>query len=120
MFSSLISIPIVTADLVSLCPVNILINIVLLGSKVAAVLLSNSISLLASAVDSALDFLSTLIIWGTSVAAADSQSPNSKTRYPTGKKRFESLGVLIFRSVHSSHFPLQKLLSLTLHLIQAL
>ncbi|KAJ7828083.1 hypothetical protein B0H13DRAFT_1656530 [Mycena leptocephala] len=73
--------------------VNILVNILLLGSKGAAVLLSNSISLLASFVDSALDFLSTLIIWGADFAA---KREDRGAKYPTGKKRFEPLGVLIF------------------------
>ncbi|KAJ7366557.1 cation efflux family-domain-containing protein [Mycena albidolilacea] len=73
--------------------VNILVNILLLGSKGAAVLLSNSMSLLASFVDSALDFLSTLIIWGADFAA---KREDRGTKYPTGKKRFEPLGVLIF------------------------
>lgn len=73
--------------------VNIVVNILLLGSKGAAVALSNSISLLASFVDSALDFLSTLIIWGADFAA---KREDHGTKYPTGKKRFEPLGVLIF------------------------
>ncbi|KAJ7644348.1 cation efflux family-domain-containing protein [Roridomyces roridus] len=73
--------------------VNILVNILLLGSKGAAVALSNSISLLASFVDSALDFLSTLIIWGADFAA---KREDRNSKYPTGKKRFEPLGVLVF------------------------
>ncbi|KAJ6486207.1 cation efflux family-domain-containing protein [Mycena vitilis] len=73
--------------------VNILVNILLLGSKGAAVLVSNSVSLLASFVDSAMDFLSTLIIWGADFAA---KRKDHGSKYPTGKKRFEPLGVLIF------------------------
>ncbi|KAJ7505577.1 hypothetical protein B0H11DRAFT_2273063 [Mycena galericulata] len=73
--------------------VNMLVNILLLVSKGGAVLLSNSISLLASFVDSALDFLSTLIIWGADFAA---KREDRGSKYPTGKKRFEPLGVLIF------------------------
>ncbi|KAJ7695736.1 hypothetical protein B0H17DRAFT_425971 [Mycena rosella] len=73
--------------------VNILVNIILLCSKGAAVLFSNSVSLLASFVDSALDFLSTLIIWGADFAA---KREDRSSKYPTGKKRFEPLGVLIF------------------------
>lgn len=42
---------------------NLLVNVLLLGAKGGAILLSNSISLLASFVDSALDLLSTLIIF---------------------------------------------------------
>lgn len=109
--------------------VNILINIVLLASKGGAVLLSKSISLIASFVDSALDLLSTAIIYFTAVAAGAKEtktrvSPSNQLarefsggvegatftdrrsrrffalcfllQYPTGKKRFEPLGVLIF------------------------
>ncbi|KAJ6511974.1 hypothetical protein C8R47DRAFT_674989 [Mycena vitilis] len=82
----------IRADKIAL-NVNILVNILLLGSKGAAVLFSNSISLLASFVDSALDFLSTLIIWGADFAA---KRKDHGSKYPTGKKRFEPLGVLIF------------------------
>ncbi|KAJ6620734.1 hypothetical protein B0H10DRAFT_1791208 [Mycena sp. CBHHK59/15] len=73
--------------------VNIIVNILLLCSKGTAVVFSNSISLLASFVDSALDFLSTLIIWGADFAA---KREDQGSKYPTGKKRFEPLGVLIF------------------------
>lgn len=73
--------------------VNIFVNIILLSSKGAAVAFSNSISLLASFVDAALDFLSTLIIWGADFAA---KREDRGAKYPTGKKRFEPLGVLIF------------------------
>lgn len=86
-------------------------------------LVSNSVSLLASLVDSALDLLSTAIIWGAAVAAGSKEQPGKgRTRvsrdisrhslrddlatdgplvsygcqYPTGKKRFEPLGVLVF------------------------
>lgn len=45
--------------------VNFLINFLLLAGKIAVVLLSNSMSLIASTVDSAMDFLSTVIIFGT-------------------------------------------------------
>ena len=54
---------------------------------------SSSISLVASFIDSALDFLSTLIILGTSIAMG---RQSDRHKYPAGKKRFEPLGVLIF------------------------
>ncbi|KAJ6466390.1 cation efflux family-domain-containing protein [Mycena sanguinolenta] len=73
--------------------VNILVNILLLSGKGFAVLLSSSMSLLASFVDSALDLLSTAIIWGADLAA---KREDVGAKYPTGKKRFEPLGVLIF------------------------
>jgi hypothetical protein len=73
--------------------VNFAINIILLVSKGFAVLSSTSISLVASFIDSALDFLSTLIILGTSIAMG---RQSDRHKYPAGKKRFEPLGVLIF------------------------
>jgi hypothetical protein len=50
--------------------INLLVNVLLLAGKAFAVLSSNSVSLLASLVDSALDLLSTIIIFGTSKAIA--------------------------------------------------
>ena len=73
--------------------VNFTINFLLLLSKGLAVLSSSSISLVASFIDSALDFLSTLIILGTSIAMG---RQSDRHKYPAGKKRFEPLGVLIF------------------------
>lgn len=51
-------------------PVNIGVNLLLLGTKAVASLASDSLSLFASALDSALDVLSTAIIWITSRAAS--------------------------------------------------
>ena len=64
------------------------------------VLISNSLSLLASAVDSAMDFLSTFIIFFTA-RAADTQDMD---HYPVGKKRMEPLGVAIFAVAMISSF----------------
>lgn len=47
---------------------NTIVNVLLVATKVVAVLYSSSISLTASLVDSALDLLSTVIILGTSWA----------------------------------------------------
>ncbi|EAL17217.1 hypothetical protein CNBN0450 [Cryptococcus deneoformans B-3501A] len=73
--------------------INTIVNILLVGGKTAAVLHSSSISLAASLVDSALDLLSTFIILGTSLAIG---MKTDSHKYPTGKRRFEPLGVLIF------------------------
>ncbi|UZJ57377.1 hypothetical protein CBS101457_006697 [Exobasidium rhododendri] len=75
--------------------INLAVNVLLLAGKAFAVISSNSVSLLASLVDSALDFLSTIIIFGTSKAIAY-RSWNTYFKYPVGKKRFEPLGVVIF------------------------
>lgn len=75
--------------------INLFINVLLLAGKGIAVLSSSSVSLLASLVDSALDLLSTLIIFGASKLVAF-KSAESYFKYPRGKKNFEPLGVVIF------------------------
>ncbi|KAK9452863.1 cation efflux family-domain-containing protein [Dipodascopsis uninucleata] len=75
--------------------VNFLINIFLLGGKFTIVILTNSISLIASLVDSVLDFLCTAIIW-ISTSLIGSAGSVSRLHYPVGKARLEPLGVLIF------------------------
>ncbi|KAK9492248.1 cation efflux family-domain-containing protein [Lipomyces doorenjongii] len=75
--------------------VNFLINVFLLAGKAAIVLLTHSISVIASLVDSALDFLCTTIIW-FSTSMVESSSASTKFMYPVGRTRLEPLGVLIF------------------------
>lgn len=75
--------------------VNIIINFLLLFGKIAVVLLSNSMSLIASTVDSAMDFLSTVIIFGTN-RVIEHRDWKSTYNYPTGKKRMEPVGILVF------------------------
>ncbi|KAK4704243.1 3-oxoacid CoA-transferase, partial [Phenoliferia sp. Uapishka_3] len=81
--------------------VNFLINFILLAAKIAIVLISSSMSLIASTVDSAMDFLSvrsvlsTVIIWGTS-RIIDHKDWKSTYNYPTGKQRMEPMGVVVF------------------------
>ncbi|KAJ6262483.1 Metal tolerance protein [Drechslerella dactyloides] len=72
--------------------VNLVANTILLAGKVVATLLTSSLSVLASLVDSALDFLSTAIIGLTTylIRRRDSQ------RYPIGRQRLEPIGVLVF------------------------
>ncbi|KAG7894084.1 uncharacterized protein OGAPODRAFT_16461 [Ogataea polymorpha] len=70
--------------------VNFAINVVLLVSKVVVVYFTKSVSIIASLVDSALDFLSTLVIFFSNKYAS-SQS----ARFPIGRKRLEPLGVLV-------------------------
>ncbi|CAD1808387.1 Cation efflux family protein [Candida parapsilosis] len=75
--------------------VNFLVNILLLVGKIAVTLLTNSLSVVASLVDSVLDFLSTFIIYVVNRLAAQN---NWKVQhsYPVGRSRLEPLGVLIF------------------------
>ncbi|EGG11134.1 uncharacterized protein MELLADRAFT_33368, partial [Melampsora larici-populina 98AG31] len=65
--------------------------------------LSNSISLIASLVDSAMDFLSTAIIWWTN-RKIDSKSWQSVWQYPVGKRRMEPMGVVVFSVFMISSF----------------
>ncbi|KAI5474634.1 cation diffusion facilitator [Pseudohyphozyma bogoriensis] len=74
---------------------NFALNFFLLGGKVFILIFSNSMSLLASTVDSAMDFLSTLIIFGTS-KIIEHKSWKSSYLYPTGKKRMEPMGITVF------------------------
>ncbi|KAK9460178.1 cation efflux family-domain-containing protein [Lipomyces oligophaga] len=75
--------------------VNFALNIFLLAGKAAVAVLSNSLSLAASLVDSALDFLSTAIIW-ISTIIIQSRSSRLRRAFPVGRARLEPIGVLVF------------------------
>lgn len=72
--------------------VNFAANIALLLGKVVVAVLTSSISIVASVIDSALDFLSTLIIYFSN-KLANTKNPK---RFPIGRARLEPIGVLIF------------------------
>ncbi|TQS39068.1 hypothetical protein Golomagni_00413 [Golovinomyces magnicellulatus] len=80
--------------------VNLVSNVLLLGSKIATILLTNSLSVLASLVDAALDLLSTGIIW-TTTKLIERQDHYS---YPIGKRRLEPIGVLVFSVIMVTSF----------------
>ncbi|KAL5334338.1 cation efflux family-domain-containing protein [Aspergillus crustosus] len=80
--------------------VNFVANVVLLAAKIAALLMTNSVSVLASLVDGALDFLSTTIVWITS-ALIRRQDPYA---YPISRRRLEPLSVLVFAVVMVTSF----------------
>lgn len=75
--------------------VNFLVNFVLLVGKIAILILTNSMSMVASLVDSVLDFLSTFIIY---IANRLTRQKNWRVShlYPVGRSRLEPLGVLVF------------------------
>ncbi|CAE6437589.1 unnamed protein product [Rhizoctonia solani] len=77
---------------------NFALNVVLLSGKGVAVLLSGSVSIWASFVDSFMDFLSTVIvIWTTYVISSSKRKGDQgRKKVPTGKQRMEPLGVVIF------------------------
>ena len=80
--------------------VNLAANTILLFGKIAVALLTNSLSVLASLVDAALDFLSTAIVWVTmSLIARQDQYA-----YPIGRRRLEPLGVVVFSVIMVTSF----------------
>lgn len=79
---------------------NLLANVLLLAAKIAITVMTSSVSILASLVDAALDFLSTAIIWSTTRLTAR----RDRHRYPIGRQRLEPVGVLIFSTVMITSF----------------
>lgn len=73
---------------------SVVVNVVLLGVKIAAFLQSSSLTVLASALDSALDLFSGVVL----VITAYLSAKKDPMTYPIGKPSFEPLGVLIFSS----------------------
>lgn len=75
--------------------VNFFINFLLLVGKVFIAFLTDSLSIVASLVDSLLDFLSTFIIY---IANRLSTTNDWQVRlaYPIGRAKLEPLGILIF------------------------
>lgn len=80
--------------------INLVANIVLLAGKVAVMLMTSSVSILASLVDATLDFLSTAIVWTTTQLIARQDS----YRYPVGRRRLEPIGVLVFSVIMIASF----------------
>ncbi|KAJ9157382.1 Cation efflux family protein [Pleurostoma richardsiae] len=72
--------------------VNFVANAALLAGKIAVIISVPSVSVLASLVDAALDFLSTIIVWTTTWLIGH----QDQYRYPIGRRRLEPLGVLVF------------------------
>ena len=80
--------------------VNLAANAVLLAGKIAVIVLTSSLSVLASLVDAALDFLSTAIVWTTSRMI----ERQDQYQYPVGRRRLEPIGVLVFSVVMVTSF----------------
>lgn len=79
---------------------NLAANMVLLIGKIAVMVLTSSLSVLASLVDAALDFLSTAIVWTTTKLISRQDQYN----YPVGRRRLEPLGVLVFSVIMITSF----------------
>lgn len=80
--------------------VNLLANTALLAGKLVVILLTSSLSVLASLVDAALDFLSTAIVWTTARMIAR----QDQYMYPVGRRRLEPIGVLVFSVIMVTSF----------------
>ena len=75
--------------------VNVIANIILLIAKGVAALSSNSLSLIASLLDSALDLLCTVIVWSTN-RLVSWRLDKLKKQFPVGRRRLEPVGILVF------------------------
>nr|POE70929.1 metal tolerance protein 3 [Quercus suber] len=80
--------------------VNLVANTLLLAMKIVVVALSSSVSVLASLVDAALDFLSTAIVWVTTRLIAH----KDQYAYPVGRRRLEPVGILVFSVIMITSF----------------
>ncbi|KAF2258681.1 hypothetical protein CC78DRAFT_477720 [Lojkania enalia] len=80
--------------------INLAANTTLLILKIIVTILTSSLSVIASLVDAALDFLSTAIVFVTSwmIARQDSYA------YPVGRRRLEPIGVLVFSVIMITSF----------------
>lgn len=84
--------------------INVVANIFLLAAKTGAIFYSQSLSLIASLADSALDLLCTLIVWSTNRIVSWRLAALQK-RFPVGRRRLEPMGILVFSVVGlPSHF----------------
>ncbi|KAA8523418.1 hypothetical protein F0562_009841 [Nyssa sinensis] len=70
-------------------------NLVLFVAKVYASIVSRSLAVIASTLDSLLDLLSGFILWFTAYAM---KKPN-QYRYPIGKRRMQPVGIIVFASI---------------------
>lgn len=82
--------------------INFVANAILLIGKIFVVFSVPSVSVLASLVDAALDFLSTAIVWLTTRLISSSQ--HDQNNYPVGRRRLEPVGVLVFSIIMMTSF----------------
>ncbi|PSN70994.1 hypothetical protein BS50DRAFT_570406 [Corynespora cassiicola Philippines] len=80
--------------------VNLSANTALLALKIIVAVMTSSLSVIASLVDAALDFLSTAIVWITSYMI----SRQDHYSYPVGRRRLEPIGVLVFSVIMITSF----------------
>jgi cation diffusion facilitator family transporter len=80
--------------------VNMSANATLLILKIIVTIMTSSLSVVASLVDAALDFLSTAIVWFTAWMIAR----QDRYAYPVGRRRLEPIGVLVFSVIMITSF----------------
>ena len=80
--------------------INLTANIILLAGKIVVIVLTSSLSVLASLVDAVLDFLSTAIVWTTTKLI----SRQDQYAWPVGRRRLEPVGVLVFSVIMITSF----------------
>ncbi|KAK4239447.1 hypothetical protein C8A03DRAFT_42927 [Achaetomium macrosporum] len=80
--------------------INFAANAILLAGKIAVIISVPSVSVLASLIDALLDFLSTVIVWVTTLLIRK----QDQYRYPVGRRRLEPLGVLVFSVIMITSF----------------
>ncbi|KAL6716287.1 hypothetical protein ACLMJK_005853 [Lecanora helva] len=80
--------------------INLAANAILLAGKIVVIVLTSSLSVLASLVDAALDFLSTAIVWTTTKLI----SRQDQYSYPVGRRKLEPIGVLVFSVIMITSF----------------
>lgn len=79
---------------------NFVANVALLASKIAIMAMTSSMSMLAGLVDGVLDFLSTVIVWVTTIMIRR----EDRNRYPISRRRLEPISVLIFSVIMVTSF----------------
>lgn len=80
--------------------INFIANVALLASKIAIMAMTDSMSMLAGLVDGILDFLSTVIVWVTTIMIRR----QDRNRYPISRRRLEPVSVLIFSVIMVTSF----------------
>jgi divalent metal cation (Fe/Co/Zn/Cd) transporter len=80
--------------------INMVANAALLIMKIIVTIMTSSLSVIASLVDAALDFLSTAIVWFTSWMI----QRQDRYKYPIGRRRLEPIGVLVFSVIMITSF----------------
>jgi len=70
---------------------SLIVNVILFVTKTVSAFVSRSLSVAASAVDSALDLLSQVIVWLAERGSKDHDS----SLYPAGRSRLEPVGIII-------------------------